>query len=75
MATRPTSGQSRNAWGVSNYNGDGIRDDPDLCSDDQFGIGDDRSRSAAGQSSMVKVSKPSSGGNVFVKIGRGIRGM
>ncbi|PVD39586.1 hypothetical protein C0Q70_02221 [Pomacea canaliculata] len=67
MASRPSSAQSRTAW-VTSYGNDGIRDDPDLCSDSQVYPGGDKNRNASSAKSAQR-------GGCLAAIGRGLRSL
>ncbi|KAK7507557.1 hypothetical protein BaRGS_00001492 [Batillaria attramentaria] len=71
MSNRPASGQSRNAW-VPSYGNDGIRDDPDLCSDSQVYMGGDKSRNTARKSSA---KSPEGSGGPLGAIKRAVRAL
>ena len=74
---RPTSAQSRTAWGdygharpdsQFDFGNDGIRDDPDLQNDDDGYMDNGKSSGAVVPSATTKKST-----SCFGKIGRGIR--
>lgn len=69
MTTRPASGQSRNAW-VPSFGNEGIRDDPDLCSDSQVYMGGDKTRNNPARKSAAKTST-----GPLAAIQRGIRSL